>query len=66
MGLIEKVVPIIIRDKNHQKEILIFKHPIVGIQIVKETVEKNEPLEKLPYMSFMRNQGLFLQKFHLI
>lgn len=66
MGLIEKVVPIIIRDKNHQKEILIFKHPITGIQIVKGTVEKNEPLEKLPDVSFMRNQGLFLPKFNLI
>ena len=46
MTLIEKVVPVILRDINQRTEILVFKHPIAGIQIVKGTVETNEELEE--------------------
>lgn len=38
MTLIEKVVPVIFRDINQRTEILVFKHPIAGIQIVKGTL----------------------------
>ena len=46
MTLIEKVVPVIFRNINQRTEILVFKHPIAGIQIVKGTVETNEELEE--------------------
>ena len=39
---IKKVCPVIIREKNGLREILAFRHPSAGVQIVKGTIEKDE------------------------
>jgi len=43
--MIEKVVAFIIRKKENQPQLLIFKHPANGYQIPAGTVEENEELE---------------------
>jgi len=35
--LVDKVCPVVLRDQNN--EILLFKHPLAGVQLVKGTVE---------------------------
>lgn len=56
MTLIEKVVPVVFRKINNNLEILVFRHPLAGIQIVKGTVEHQEQLEYAPLcVSFMKN-----------
>lgn len=40
-----KVIPIICRTKGAETEILVFRHPLAGIQFIKGTVEENENLE---------------------
>ena len=37
-----KVCPVILRKKNQILEVLLFKHPTAGIQLVKGTIEKSE------------------------
>lgn len=39
-----KVCPVILRKNNNILEILLFKHPTAGIQLVKGTIEKSEPV----------------------
>ena len=39
---VEKVCPVIFREKDSIKEILVFRHPFAGIQLVKGTLEQNE------------------------
>lgn len=39
---VEKVCPVIFREKDSNQEILVFRHPFAGIQLVKGTLEPNE------------------------
>ena len=64
MTLIEKVVPVIFRDINQRTEILVFKHPIPGIQIVKGTVEKNEELEEAALRELYEESGISSARIH--
>lgn len=64
MTLIEKVVPVIFRDINQRTEILVFKHPIAGIQIVKGTVEKNEELEEAALRELYEESGISSARIH--
>ena len=63
MTLIEKVVPVIFRNINQRTEILVFKHPIAGIQIVKGTVETNEELEEAALRELYAESGFLLHTF---
>lgn len=38
----DKACPVVIRNKNSQQEILVFQHPLAGVQIVKGTIEPDE------------------------
>lgn len=42
---VTKVCPIIIRHTEVEKEILIFRHPLASVQLIKGTVELGEPIE---------------------
>ena len=64
MTLIEKVVSVILRDINQRTEILVFKHPIAGIQIVKGTVETNEELEKAALRELYEESGISSAHIH--
>lgn len=53
---INKVIPIVLR--NHDSEILVFRHPLAGIQIVKGTVEPNESLEEAALRELYEEAGI--------
>ena len=40
--IVQKVCPIVSRCSNATPEILMFRHPLAGIQLVKGTVEPSE------------------------
>ncbi|WP_151706573.1 MULTISPECIES: NUDIX hydrolase [unclassified Acinetobacter] len=64
MTLIEKVVPVIFRNISQKTEILVFKHPIAGIQIVKGTVEVNEELETAALRELYEESGILSAHIH--
>ena len=37
-----KACPVVIRKRNDQLEILVFRHPLSGVQLVKGTIESGE------------------------
>ncbi len=55
---IKKVCPVIFRVKNAQKEILAFRHPLAGIQLVKGTVEENEDLQLAAARELAEESGI--------
>jgi len=58
MTLIEKVVPVVFREINNNLEILVFRHPLAGIQIVKGTVEHQEQLEHAALRELYEESGI--------
>ncbi|MGX5266288.1 NUDIX domain-containing protein, partial [Klebsiella pneumoniae] len=58
MTLIEKVVPGVFRKINNNLEILVFRHPLAGIQIVKGTVEHQEQLEYAALRELYEESGI--------
>ena len=63
---IRKVVPIFLRKFDSQNEILVFRHPLAGIQIVKGTVEENETLEFAALRELKEESGItdaFINKY---
>ena len=55
---IHKVCPVIIRETDGRKEILVFRHPRGDIQIVKGTVEPNENLENAALRELSEESGI--------
>ena len=55
---VEKVCPVIFRRRNSQKEILAFRHPLAGIQLVKGTVEENEDLQAAALRELAEESGI--------
>ena len=55
---VRKVVPIILRKLASQTEILVFRHPLAGIQIVKGTVEEDETLEFATLRELKEESGI--------
>ena len=43
-GLIEKVCPLVLREGKGGMEILVFRHPLAGVQLVKGTLEPGEAI----------------------
>ena len=58
MVVVEKVVPVIFRQINENFEILVFRHPIAGVQIVKGTVEVNESLKDAAIRELYEESGI--------
>ena len=56
--MIQKVVPIILRMQMDEIQILVFRHPLAGIQIVKGTVEPNEKLEHAALRELSEESGI--------
>jgi 8-oxo-dGTP pyrophosphatase MutT (NUDIX family) len=54
----EKVCPIIFRGPNASKEILVFRHPLAGVQLVKGTVEENEDFEAAALRELAEESGI--------
>ena len=55
---IQKVVPVVLRMWNGRLQILVFRHPLAGIQIVKGTVEHDEPLENAALRELSEESGI--------
>ncbi|MBJ9957097.1 NUDIX hydrolase [Acinetobacter courvalinii] len=53
----KKVVPVILRHKNHGLEILAFRHPLAGFQLVKGTIEKDEQYEQAAIRELFEESG---------
>ncbi|MFK7801719.1 MAG: NUDIX domain-containing protein [Anaerolineae bacterium] len=56
--LIEKAVPVVLRQSAHGVEILVFEHPIAGRQLVKGSVEPNESAEDAAVRELAEESGL--------
>ena len=56
--IIQKVVPVILRKWNERLQILVFRHPLAGIQIVKGTVEQGESLENAALRELFEESGI--------
>lgn len=55
---ISKVVPVVLRQQYDDVQILVFRHPLAGIQIVKGTVEENEALEVAALRELFEESGI--------
>jgi 8-oxo-dGTP pyrophosphatase MutT (NUDIX family) len=64
MTLIEKVVPVVFRKINNNLEILVFRHPLAGVQIVKGTVEHQEQLEHAALRELYEESGIKSAQIH--
>ncbi len=56
--LIQKVVPVIIRSFDNRQELLLFKHPKAGVQLVKGTVEEDETNEEATMRELFEESGI--------
>uniref|UniRef100_UPI00124C1F65 NUDIX domain-containing protein n=1 Tax=Acinetobacter ursingii TaxID=108980 RepID=UPI00124C1F65 len=56
--MIKKVVPILIRRKAQTLEILAFRHPLAGIQLVKGSIEPNETYDYAAIRELFEESGL--------
>lgn len=56
--MIKKVVPILIRRKAQTLEILAFRHPLAGMQLVKGSIEPNETYENAAIRELFEESGL--------
>lgn len=64
MASIKKIVPVILRSVDQHIEILVFRHPTAGIQIVKGTVEANEKLEDAAIRELYEESGISSASIH--
>ncbi|RXJ70625.1 DNA mismatch repair protein MutT [Veronia nyctiphanis] len=56
-----KVCPVVTRTTDEGREILVFRHPLAGIQLVKGTLEKEEELADAAKRELFEESGLELQ-----
>ena len=56
--LVDKAVPILLREKDGQQEILVFEHPLAGRQLVKGTIEAGESAEGAAVRELFEESGL--------
>ena len=56
-----RAVPIVLRKKNNQLELLAFKHPKGGSRLVKGGIKKGEPLEKACVRELEEESGIQAQ-----
>ncbi|CAM3547053.1 NUDIX hydrolase [Parendozoicomonas haliclonae] len=53
-----KVCPVVIRKRNDTFEILAFRHPLAGTQLVKGTLEPNEDIIPAAYRELWEESGI--------
>ena len=53
-----KACPVVLRNTKHSKEILVFRHPLAGIQLVKGTVEKEESIPDAALRELKEESGI--------
>ena len=55
---VEKVCPYVMRGAGHGAEVLVFSHPLAGIQLVKGTLEPGECVEAGALRELAEESGL--------
>lgn len=60
MRIIHKAVAAVIRDTDRASELLVFRHPVAGVQIPKGTVEGDETIEAATLRELKEESGLEL------
>lgn len=55
---VQKVCPIVIRDIDRGRQILVFRHPSAGVQIVKGTVDPGEQLSDAALRELAEESGI--------
>ncbi|MGI9281905.1 MAG: NUDIX hydrolase [Endozoicomonas sp.] len=53
-----KVCPVVIRNQSHVQEILVFQHPLAGVQLVKGILEKEETLSQAALRELREESGI--------
>ena len=56
-----KACPVVLRHNNNKLELLAFKHPTAGIQLVKGNIKKHEPLESACIRELAEESGIQAQ-----
>ena len=57
----KKVVPVILRNQKQGLEILAFRHPLAGIQLVKGTIEQDEKYDEAAIRELFEEAGLIAE-----
>ncbi|HIQ35732.1 MULTISPECIES: NUDIX domain-containing protein [Acinetobacter] len=57
----KKIVPIVLRRQKQQLDILVFKHPLAGIQLVKGTIERDEHHQNAAIRELFEESGLIAE-----
>jgi 8-oxo-dGTP pyrophosphatase MutT (NUDIX family) len=55
---VQKVCPVVIRKRNGKQEVLVFRHPLAGIQLVKGTVENGEIVQDAALRELAEESGI--------
>ena len=58
--MIKKACPIVISKRNSVNKILVFRHPLAGIQLVKGTIEPNEPADAAAIREMEEESGVIV------
>ena len=63
----DKACPVVMRNRDGQLEILVFRHPLAGIQLIKGTVEPGETSLEASDRELREEAGVILQaKYQLL
>jgi 8-oxo-dGTP pyrophosphatase MutT (NUDIX family) len=53
-----KACPVLMRTKNDEIQILVFRHPLTGIQLIKGTIEPEEVVESTVLRELFEESGI--------
>ena len=60
MKIVRKAVAVVLRPRDQATEVLVFRHPLAGVQIPKGTVEEDETIEAATLRELKEESGLVL------
>lgn len=60
MKIVKKAVAVVMRPRDQATEVLVFRHPLAGVQIPKGTVENEETIEAATLRELEEESGLVL------
>lgn len=62
----EKACPLVLRKQNDQMEILVFAHPLAGIQLAKGSIEPGESILEAAERELREESGISLKVKYLL
>jgi len=58
---LEKACPIVLRNRYEGSELLVFQHPVAGVQLVKGTIEYGDTVESAAERELFEESGVSLR-----